>query len=127
MSSESSWDEARLHLLATVMSPRLREHLMSTATTDERANDEYAVKLPKNKDLASEMQSLSRDAPRLISKRTEAGSDTACTVSDVAMQAVESIHREAKTDRAECEKRLAKRQRFLQSMLLYDIVGSART
>lgn len=123
-----SWDEVRLHLLASVMSVHLREYLMSSASVPADSTGNFEFKTPKDAALAREMKTLCREAPGLISKQDDSSADSAPrTVSEGIARALSNIHREAALDRAECEKRLAKRHRFLQSMLLFDIIGSVAT
>lgn len=78
--------------------------------------------------MVKEMESLCRDAASFVSKRCEKMQGiTSYNVHERLVAVIEQVQRESKADRAECEKRLAKRQRFLQSMLLFDIIGSVES
>jgi hypothetical protein len=79
----------------------------------------------QDKALVREMESLCRDASQFFSKRCEKIKGlSSYNIDEKLIEVVEKVREESKTDRVECEKRLSRRQRFLKSMLLFDIIGS---
>jgi hypothetical protein len=130
MSNENdSWDEVEHHLLVTAMSPQLREYIALNAKASmqspEHSSRVFVFSALQDKSYVKEMESLCRDASTLISKRCEKMKGiTSYNVNEKLIGVIESVSAESKADRIECENRLARRQRFLKSMFLFDIIGS---
>lgn len=125
----TSLDELEFHLLVTAMSPQLREYIALNAKASLRAPKHdsrvFVFSDIQNKAMVKEMDSLSRDASTLISKRCEKTHGIiSYNVNERVVEAVENVNAACKSDQEECEKRLARRQRFLKSMFLFDIIGS---
>jgi hypothetical protein len=129
LNTDQTWGEVELHLLVTAISPQLREYISTNAKASVKApkhqSKVFVFSALQDKSMVKEMDSLCRDASAFVSKRCETIKDiTSYNVNERLVEVIEQVQTESKADRAECEKRLAKRQRFLQSMLLFDIIGS---
>lgn len=125
----STWDEVEYHLLVTAISPQLREYIalnaQASARSPKHTSRVYVFSALQDRSLVKEMESLCRDASEFFSKRCEKIKGiSSFNINEKLIDVIEKVQTEAKADRVECEKRLARRQRFLKSMLLFDIIGS---
>lgn len=125
----TTWNEVECHLLVTAISPQLREYIALNAKASVRSPKNssrvYVFSMLQDKALVREMESLCRDAAPFFSKRCEKIKGlSSYNINESIISVIEQVREESKADRAECEKRLSRRQRFLKSMLLFDIIGS---
>lgn len=125
----TTWDEVECHLLVTAISPQLREYIALNAKASVRSSKHssrvYVFSMLQDKGLVREMESLCRDASPFFSKRCEKIKGlSSYNIDETLISVIEKVREESKADRVECEKRLSRRQRFLKSMLMFDIIGS---
>jgi len=125
----TTWEEVEHHLLVTAISPQLREYIALNAKASVRSSKHssrvYVFSVLQDKALLREMESLCRDASQFFSKRCEKIKGlSSYNIDEKIIAVVEQVREETKSDRVECEKRLSRRQRFLKSMFLFDIIGS---
>lgn len=128
----TSLEEIERHLLATAMSPQLREYISINAAASARvpqaAAKVFVFSGLQDRSLVREMEYLCRTAPGFIAKKCEKTKDiTSYTINESLIDAIVQAREESRKDRAECEHRLARRQRFLKSMFLFDIIGSVES
>lgn len=126
--ANTSIGDIERHFLATSMSSELQRYITLNAKVSRRVPEipsrVVVFSSYQNRALVREMDSLCHSASDLVAKKCSTKEITSFHVSDLLIDAVSQVIEENKANREECERRLAKRQRFLRSMFVFDLIGS---
>lgn len=117
------------YLLVTAMSPVLQQYIADSAAISKQGTSEsgavVAFSVFSDQELVQEMESLGESAPEFVVKKPlRQKSMVAYSLEREVMNAINEAQESGRAAEIECKRRLAKGQKALKSLFLYDYIGS---